>query len=297
MADVIIIGGSYAGLSAAMSLGRALRNVVVIDNQDPCNKKVAHSHNFLTQDGAEPDAIALAARKQVLQYPSVNLIVDTVSQVINNGENFEVVTIDGQKFKARKIIFATGIKDILPDIPGFSACWPKSVIHCPYCHGYEERGKKLAVIGNGDEGFEYAKLINNWSKHLTVFTNGTATFNEEQLIKLKKHKINIIESPITALVHEKGHVNHISLANGKGIAVEFIFYRPAFVQKSDIPKQLGCDFTSTGHLQVNMFGETNLPGVFAVGDSCSPMRSVANAVAAGSFTGAYLNKLLGDESF
>ncbi|MBL4677092.1 MAG: NAD(P)/FAD-dependent oxidoreductase [Mucilaginibacter sp.] len=297
MVDIVIIGGSYAGLSAAMSLGRSLRNVVVVDNHDPCNKTVSNSHNFLTHDGAEPAAIALTARQQVLQYSSVNLLSDTVTQVIKKNDLFEVLLKDGKPLTARKLIFASGIKDIIPVIPGFSECWPKSIIHCPYCHGYEERGKILAVIANGDEGFEYIKLISNWSKYLTVFTNGPADFNDEQVAKLRKHKIAIIESPIVSLQHTNGNVNHIILQNGNDIPAEFIFYKPAFVQKSDIPKQLGCEFTKTGHLQTNMFGETTVPGIFAVGDNCSPMRSVANAVATGSFTGAYLNKLLGDEDF
>ncbi|TWR26669.1 NAD(P)/FAD-dependent oxidoreductase [Mucilaginibacter achroorhodeus] len=297
MVDVIIIGGSFAGLSAAMGLGRSLKNVMVIDNNDPCNKKVAHSHNFIAHDGASPAQIALSARQQVLKYPSVSILNDTVLEARPNNTHFDVRTASGNLFTARTLIIASGVNDILPNIEGFAACWPTSIIHCPYCHGYEERGKMLAVIANGDEGFEYARLIHNWSKYLTVFTNGPATFTQLQRAKLENNNIAIIESPIASLIHHNGQVSHVTLTNGGALPVDFIFYKPAFGQKSDVPMQLGCDLTKAGHIQVNMFGETSVPGVFAIGDCASPMRSVANAVAAGNFTSAYVNKLLIEEDF
>src|SRR5690606_26609566 len=135
--DVIIIGGSYAGLSAAMALGRALRNVLIIDGGSPCNRQTPHSHNFITQDGEKPHIIAEKARTQVLQYPTIKFITGIAHSGFKTEFGFTITTKANETFEAKKLIFATGLKDNMPDIKGFSECWGISVIHCPYCHGYE----------------------------------------------------------------------------------------------------------------------------------------------------------------
>ncbi|MGE4512522.1 MAG: NAD(P)/FAD-dependent oxidoreductase, partial [Chryseobacterium sp.] len=139
--DVIIIGGSYAGLSAGMALGRSLRNVLIIDSEKPCNRQTPHSHNFITQDGKRPKEISDLAKEQVAKYETVSFFNGTVIKTSKNDNGFEVETSYGEKFTAKKIILATGLKDIMPDIEGFSECWGISVIHCPYCHGYEVKDR------------------------------------------------------------------------------------------------------------------------------------------------------------
>src|SRR5690606_28226163 len=142
----IIIGGSYARLSAAMALGRSLRNVLIIDSGLPCNRQTPHSHNFITQDGEKPNVIAEKAKAQVLNYDTIKFYNGTAvsGSKIENG--FVITTQTEEKFTAKKLIFATGIKDIMPDIKEFQACWGISVIHCPYCHGYEFRNQKTAIL-------------------------------------------------------------------------------------------------------------------------------------------------------
>ena len=132
------IGGSYAGLSAALSLGRAMRRVLMLDSGQPCNWQTPHSHNFLTQDGSPPAALAAVARAQVLAYPTVQLRNDLATGV--TGASFTVTTAAGPTVRAKKLLFATGICDLLPPVPGLATCWGISVIHCPYCHGYEYQG-------------------------------------------------------------------------------------------------------------------------------------------------------------
>ena len=166
--DVIIIGGSYAGLSAAMALGRSLRNVLIIDAGNPCNKQTPHSHNFITQDGETPAGIANKAKEQVLKYPTVQFLNDYAEKGFKTKEGFEVLTKSGKKLKSKKIIFATGIKDMLPKIKGFSECWGITAVHCPYCHGYEIRKVKTGILANSDAAFETAKLISNWTNELTI---------------------------------------------------------------------------------------------------------------------------------
>jgi thioredoxin reductase len=295
--DVVIVGGSYAGLSAAMTLGRSVRKVLVIDNRQPCNQTAPQAHNLITHDGETPAAIAAKAREQLVLYKTVELTVDDVTAVVQNDSYFEVTTGNARIIKAKKILFATGIKDIMPDMSGFADCWGISVIHCPYCHGYEVYGQKLAVFGNGDEGFEYAKLITNWSKDITLFTNGASTLSAEQSQQLQRHHINIVETKIAGINHNNGHVQNIALANGNNYPVDAIFSRVPFEQHTNIPQQLGCISTKIGHIEVDGFGATSVPGVYAAGDNSSPMRGLANAMATGLMAGVIINKTLIDEEF
>src|SRR5688572_21015675 len=165
--DVIIIGGSYAGLAAGMALGRALRKVLIIDSGEPCNRQTPHSHNFLTHDGRPPGEIAKLARQQVQLYNTIRFLQGVAALGIKTEGGFEITQDSGEIFGAKKLIFATGIRDIMPDIDGFKSSWGISVLHCPYCHGYEVRNQRTGILGNGENGFELTKLISNWTKDLT----------------------------------------------------------------------------------------------------------------------------------
>jgi thioredoxin reductase len=295
--DVIIIGGSYAGLSAAMSLGRSLRNVLVVDSGKPCNAPTPHSHNFLTHDGKTPAAIARIAREQLAAYETVQLRDDVAISGIKTAEGFTINFESGASASGKKLIFATGIKDQLLDIPGFAACWGISVIHCPYCHGYEFRGSETAILGNGETAMHYALLVSNLTKHLTILTNGKPEFSDEQKKKLAAKSIEVIESQVVEIRHEHGHLKHAVLADGRNLAFDAMYFRPPFTQHCLIPQSLGCELTEQGYLKVDAFQKTTIEGVFACGDNSSMMRSVANAVATGNFTGAVVNKELATEKF
>ncbi|MFD3001269.1 NAD(P)/FAD-dependent oxidoreductase [Pontibacter toksunensis] len=295
--DVIIIGGSYAGLSAAMALGRSLRNVLIIDSGLPCNRQTPHSHNFITQDGEKPGTIAAKAKAQVLNYNTVKFHTGLAvsGEKIENG--FEITTQKGEAFKAKKLIFATGIKDIMPSIKGFSECWGISAIHCPYCHGYEFRNQKTGIMANGEKAFHIASLVNNLTNSVTVLTSGKADFNAEQLAKLNKHNIKVAETEITEIEHENGHIKNVVFSDGNKLDFTAVYAAVPFTQHSDIPVSLGCELTEQGYIRVNNFQKTTLEGVFACGDNTAMMRSVANAVYSGNLTGAMVNKELTDEQF
>jgi len=295
--DVIIIGGSYAGLSAAMSLGRSQRKTLVIDNGQPCNRQTPHSHNFLTQDGKTPQEISTLARQQVEKYDTVEFYNDSAisGEIIDEG--FQITTLSGEIFKSKKLIIASGIKDQMPDIPGFSSCWGISVIHCPYCHGYEYRGQQTGIFANGDRAFHLSGLVNNLTANLTVLTNGKANFNDEQFPTLKRNNIKVEESPITEIEHLNGHLHQVKLENGTSLGMKALYAAVPFVQHSDIPQSLGCELTESGHIKVDAFSKTNIPGVFACGDNSYPMRAVANAVATGALAGAMTNMELTSEQF
>jgi thioredoxin reductase len=295
--DVIIIGGSYAGLSAAMALGRSLRQVLIIDSGKPCNRQTPHSHNFLTQDGETPAAIAQKAKAQVLAYDTVTFHEGLATIANKTAEGFVITTQAGESFTAKKLLFATGIADVMPSIKGFAECWGISVLHCPYCHGYEVRNQHIGLLGNGDVGFEFCRLLHQWSKQLTLFTNGPSTLTAAQLEKLQSYNIPIIETELAVLEHTNGQLEQVVLNDGNAVKVAALFARLPFTQHTDMPQSLGCELTEMGHIKVDGFQRTNIPGIYAAGDNASPMRAVSAVVAAGIMAGAMINRELMEEAF
>ncbi|WP_416864674.1 MAG: NAD(P)/FAD-dependent oxidoreductase [Imperialibacter sp.] len=295
--DVIIVGGSYAGLAAGLALGRALRKVLVIDSGESSNRQTPHSHNFLTQDGTAPAAIASIARQQVSAYTTVSFLNDRVVSAKKLDSSFEVSMPFGESFTAKKLVFATGIVDLMPDIPGFAECWGKSVLHCPYCHGYEVRGQKTGILANGDSGYEFCMLIANWTSDLTLFTNGNSTLTHEQTARLHNHKINIVEDQILKLDQTNGYLSSIQFKTGRAELVTALYARLPFQQHCDIPQQLGCELGEEGYIKVDAAQKTSVSGVYACGDNVTRMRTVANAVSMGTTTGLMVNKELVEEEF
>ena len=295
--DVLIIGGSYAGLSAAMALGRSLRNVLIIDSGLPCNRQTPHSHNFITQDGATPKEISQKARAQVLKYKTVTFIEDKAIEGRKVANTFTILTASGKEFNAKKLIFATGVKDIMPKIKGFSDCWGISVVHCPYCHGYEIRNKKTGIIANAENAMHLAPMVKNLTDDLTILTTGKAEFSPEQLAELHKNNIQIIEKEITEIEHENGHLKQVVFKDQSKENFEATYAVVPFIQHTDIPALLGCEINEQGYIQIDAMHKTNIEGVFACGDSSTRLRSVANAVSSGNMTGAIVNMELANEQF
>lgn len=295
--EVIIIGGSYAGLSAAMALGRSLRKVLIIDSGLPCNRQTPHSHNFLTQDGETPAAIAAKAKAEVLKYSTVRFLQGraVATEKIENG--FIVSTQNGERFQTEKLIFATGINDIMPDIKGFAACWGISVVHCPYCHGFELRNQKTGILANGARAVHLASLVNNLTNDITIFTMGKADFTEDDLAKFSRHKIEIAETMIAEIEHQNGRLNHLIFDDGSRLKYDALYAALPFTQHSDIPHALGCELKESGYIATDDFFKTSIKGVYACGDNSGMMRSVANSVYSGNFAGAMVNKELTDEQF
>lgn len=295
--DVIIIGGSYAGLSAAMSLGRSMRNVLVVDNGQPCNKQTPHSHNFLTRDGEEPAVISRIGREQVAQYPTVRFADVLAVGAAKRDDGFEVQVASGDTYISRKLILAMGIRDLLPGIKGLAECWGIGVVHCPYCHGYEFRGVRTAIIANGDKAVHLASLVSNLTKRLSILTNGPANFSVEQLLKLNRNGITVREEVVSEIIHNKGNVSGIVFQDQSKAGFDAIYAAVPFEQQSGIPAELGCKLTEMGHITVDAFQKTTVAGIFACGDNSTMMRSVAAAVASGNMAGAMANAELTGEQF
>lgn len=286
--DVVIIGGSYAGLAAALSLGRARKQVLIIDNGKPCNATTPHSHNFLTQDGSTPAEISSLGKEQVLKYPTVNFIADTAVSLSEENDRFEIGLHSGEKAAARKVVFATGIKDQLPAIEGFADCWSISVIHCPFCHGYEYADEETGIIINSDEAMNFGRFIKNWTKQLTIFTNGKAVIKTDDQILLDKMGIPVVEKNIAKIEHQQGYMNSIVFSDGSTATLKALYARLPFTQHCGLISEAGSKLNEQGYVMVDNFQQTTVEGIYAAGDNTSPMRSVAGAVAAGTKTGAMI---------
>lgn len=295
--EAIIIGGSYSGLSAAMSLGRALRNVLVIDSGNPRNKQAPHSHNFLTQDGKTPNSISKLAKEQVSQYKTIKFYDGFAVSGTKTEKGFEIKTQAGDLFYSKKLILATGLRDIMPDIKGFAECWGISVIHCPYCHGYEVKNEKTGILGNGDYGFEFSRLVNNWTKDLTLYTNGKSTLTNEQTDKLRNHDIPIVEKIIDGFEQVNGQIQNIIFSDNSKASITAIYARPVLIQHSEIAVQVGCELTEQGLIKVDISQKTTINGVFACGDNSNSSKDIALAVSAGTVAGSTVNKEIIQEEF
>ncbi len=288
--DVIIIGGSYSGLGAAMALGRALRKVLIIDSGKPCNLQTPHAHNFLTQDGKTPKEIAILGKQQVAKYDTIEFYNGLAISGKVTEKGFEILTSTHQKFSAIKLIFATGITDVIPNIPGFKDCWGISILHCPYCHGYEVKDKITGILGNGDFGFDFSKLIRNWTKNLTLFTNGKSSLTPEQTEILQKQHIMVVEKEIEAFEHSNGSLRNLFFKDGSKTLVSAIYTNVPFEQHCLIPEQLGCELTEEGYIKVDTLQKTSVLNIYACGDNSSRMRTLVNAVSMGTTAGMMLNK-------
>lgn len=294
--EVVIIGGSYAGLAAGLAFGRSMRTTLIIDNGTPANRFTSQAHNLLTHDGKTPGEISLLAKQDLEPYKTVEFCRNMVTGIEHGSKGFHVTTSDARVVTARKVLFATGITDKLPAIVGLDACWGTSVLHCPYCHGYEYRQQPTGILASGAVAFEFAKLISNWTKDLHVLTNNEPGLDTAMVKELEKHAVKIHSEKIISVQHSGGHLENVLFKNGKTLQLNAMYARPEMIQQTSLPQSLGCEMND--HLlKVDGFQQTTVPGIYAAGDNCSMMRSLAGAIASGSFAGASINRQLITEDF
>ncbi len=289
MDDVVIIGGSSAGLSAALVLGRALRRVVVLDDAKPCNRFSHASHGFLTQDGTAPADLVAAARAQVERYDSVTFVRATATAVETVADGFRVSASDGQVISARKLLLATGLRDELPPIEGIEALWGRSVIHCPYCDGYEVHSQPIVIYADHEHSFHQALMVSQWTGDLTVCTAEGLSVPDDWRAKLDRRGVRIVESAVVGFNAPEGQLQGVMLADGREIACRAVFVRPVVHHRTPFAHDLGCKLGGHGLVEVDVLGRTSVPGVYAAGDLSNPLRSVAQAVAQGGAAAAGIN--------
>ncbi|MDP0501610.1 MAG: NAD(P)/FAD-dependent oxidoreductase [Verrucomicrobiota bacterium JB022] len=289
--DVIIIGGSFAGLSTALYLARSRRRVLVIDAGEPRNRFAAASHSFLGQDGVPPGQILSTAREQLRAYPEVTFWVDLATRARHEADGFIVETWGGQRATGKFLVLTTGVRDELPDIPGLAERWGKSVAHCPFCHGYEFGGAPLGVLATGSNSIHQAHIIPQWGP-TTFFTNGAITLSDEERASLESRSVVIETEAVAALEGAGEALEHVRLTSGRVVPVRALFLAPKLQMTSPLPEQLGCELTDTmvGRLlSVGPDQQTTVPGVYAAGDVAAPTHNVAFAVADGAKVAGAIN--------
>lgn len=287
--DVIIVGGSYAGLSAALQLGRARRDVLIIDEGKRRNRFASHSHGFLTQDGVDPAVIAAEARAQVMEYKTVDWLAGRAETAERTDEGF-AVTLAGKRHLSRRLLLATGVRDILPEIAGLEERWGKAVFHCPYCHGYELNQGQIGVIAGSDLSMHHALMLPDWGP-TTFLINDAFEPDAEQLQSLAARGVRVETTPIREIT---GHAD-IRLADGRILSFAGLFSLARFEMASPLAQQLGLQFEEGpvgSVIKTDPMKETSMPGVFACGDAARPMASVALAVGDGNLAGAGLHRSL-----
>lgn len=292
--DVIIIGGSYAGMSCALALGRSLRKVLILDFEEPCNRFAPHAHNFLGSDDMPVEELRKRALNDLSKYETVKIINELASNCHKTSSGFEVITSNEKKYYSRKLVIATGIRDELEEIPGLQECWGISAIHCPYCHGYEYHSRPTGIIIKGSPAIHHAQLISNWSNDVYLFTNGDPELTEERIKSITDLGVKMIETPIRELKHNKGYLKSIITTDGMEFMLDAVYVSPTTTQQCTIPVALGCELDDKGLIGTDSLQRTNVDGVYACGD-CNSNRSLAGAVYTGSMAGASVNNALIDE--
>jgi thioredoxin reductase len=293
MHDVIVVGGSYAGLSASLQLARARKRVLVIDAGLRRNRFAAESHGFLAQDGRPPAAIAEAARAQLLAYPTVTWVEGRAVEATGAIDAFAVSTADGARHAGRRIVLSGGVRDELPGIPGLEGQWGAGAMTCPYCHGYELDRGDLAVIATGPMALHHAVMVSEWGP-VTFHPNGAFPIDEAARRDLEHRGIAVEPAPIAAVEGPRGRPELV-LADGRRRAYAGVFVATRAVLSSDLPAQLGCALADTpvgALIAVDAQQATSVPGVFACGDAASPMASIALAVGSGAMAGSAAHRSL-----
>lgn len=289
--DAIIIGGSFAGLSAALQLARTRRNVAVIDLGLRRNRFAAHSHGFLGQDGKAPGAIVAEARAQIEAYPSVTFIEGEAVSASGVNDAFSVELADGTNVRGRRLILATGVADILPDVPGLSERWGDSVFICPYCDGYELDRAPVGVLATGEHSFHQAMLLTEWGR-TTFFLNDTFTPEPEQVTQFTARGGVIEPALVKAIEGERADVH---LEDGRVVPVAGLFTAGRMVMASPLAEQLGCAFEDGplgAWIRTDEMRTTSVPGVYAAGDAVRLTGNVALSVADGTMAAVSVHRSL-----
>ncbi|OCW58561.1 NAD(P)/FAD-dependent oxidoreductase [Hoeflea olei] len=290
MQDVIVIGGSYAGMAAALQLVRARRAVTVIDAGERRNRFAGPSHGFLGQDGIAAAEIAATARRQLEAYPTLSWI-DGRAVAVNGGkDDFTVTMADGRHHHGRRLLFATGLADQLPEIPGLAERWGTSVFHCPYCHGYELDRGRIGVIATGPMSAHQAEMVSDWGT-VTFLTNGAVEPDAATRQALAGRAVSLEPVPISRI----DGVADVVLDDGRRLGFAGLFTAPHCVPSSPLAAEAGCALEETPmgvQIRTDAAKQTSLAGVFACGDVARMPHSVTLAVADGAWAGAQLHRSL-----
>jgi thioredoxin reductase len=298
--DVLIIGAGSAGLSAALTLGRCRRRVLLADGGPTRNAPSPAVHSFFTRDGIRPAQLLHLGHEQLAPYPTVEARELKIKAITKLAHGFRATGENGQghtqEVTTRRILLATGVHDVLPPLPGFRELWGSSVLHCPYCHGYEVRDQPLAVYGRGKAVVGLALLISRWSPEVVVVTDGPGHLTDYARQRLRRQRIGLREEPIARLVGTpKTGLRCVEFANGTFLKCKALFLHPPQEQRSPLAADLGARITGKGAVWVDKNAQTTVPGLYAAGDMVPGQQQALLAAASGSKAAICMNEALTKE--
>jgi thioredoxin reductase len=294
--DAVIVGGGPAGLAAALTLGRSRRRVLLLDAGQGRNAPAAAVHNLLAHDGTPPEELRRIGREQLGRYPSVGLRQATVrgAQALPE-EGFRLELDGGDGVEARRLLLATGLADQLPAIDGLAPLWGRSAFHCPYCHGFEASGRRLAVLGAGPERVRLALQLTRFSDDVVLCASGQP-LDEDLAERLAANAVRVLGEPVTRFEGRGGQLERIVVAHGEPLERDAVFIATVLHQRSDLAARLGCALLADGCVEVDELARTSMAGVYAAGDMAHraalpmPFAAVSWASASGTLAGAMLDQ-------
>jgi thioredoxin reductase len=281
--DVIIVGAGPAGLNAALILGRCRRTVLICDNGQPRNAASRALHGYPTRDGIDPREFRAIGRQELTRYDTVELrdVAATDAQCEASGQ-FRVTLADGAVVRSRKLLVATGVCDNLPDIPGIQEMYGRSVFHCPYCDGWENRDQPIAVYGKGYRGTGLALELTAWSRDLVLCTDGPADMDADDRARFARNGIAIREERVVALDGRDGLLERVRFSTGEPLPRRALFFSAGQFQRSELAIRLGCEFNDKGTVRTGKYESTHLPGLYVAGDASRAVQWVIVAAAEGA---------------
>ena len=290
--DVAVVGGSFAGLSAALYLGRARKRVVIYDLGQTRNRFSAAGHGFLGQDGRAPADIQAAGRADVLAYPTVKLAAQKVTRITRNADLFQVEA-EGITL-ARRVILAYGMCDVLPDLPGLAQGWGDWALQCPYCHGFENADRPTGILMTADGLPHHASLLREWTGDLTVFSNGHALSPDERA-SLARAGIALQDGRVQGFQTDAAGLQGVVMDSAAIWPCQVIYLVSKSYPVCDLADQLGCAWLAgpTGqYLEVDIMQQTSVAGVFAAGDLARPIYGAVFAARDGAMAGVAAHQSL-----
>ncbi len=284
--DVVIVGGGPAGLSAALQLGRCRRRVLVLDAGAPRNAMVRATHGFFTRDGADPAELRRIGRVQATAYGVAFEVGDAVRAWKTPPQGFAVQCADGRVFRARALVLATGVREILPDVPGMTELYGRGVFPCPMCEAPEYAERNLGAFGADSWAVSTALNLRTWSRAVTLFTNGGHILRDAQA-RVQRAGITLQTAPVVELWRARDEAHLVAVATADRLSpCDALFVPTVHVQASDLPRQLGCVVTAGGTLATTADGaQTSVRYVYAAGDADGGIPWISQAAASGARAG------------
>ena len=305
--DVVVVGGGAAGLNGALALARSRRLVLVVDAGDPRNAPAGHVHNFLSRDGTPPSELYAAGRAEVRRYGG-RVEAGRVTALARDGDRFGVrigaplitargAGIGARTVAARRLLAATGLRDVLPDVPGLAARWGVDVLHCPYCHGWEVRDKRIGILATGPAAVHQALLFQQLSPHVTLLQHTGPAPDAGQREQLAALGVTVAEGEVERIEAGPGGLTGVRLAGHGHLALDAVVVAPRLEARAELLEPLGLKTAEVligehpvgNRIEADRTGATAVPGVWVAGNLTDPQAQVVAAAAAGLMAGAAIN--------